>query len=114
MPSIRDRDRPTPASVSPANLRYLEAAYYLAGEGEVVRRARLASWLGISAPAVTQGVSRLVRDGLMCQGPNQELELTGEGLRVAADLVRRHRIIEAWAVFTLGLDWVSADDEAQR
>ncbi|MGH9127778.1 MAG: metal-dependent transcriptional regulator [Acidimicrobiales bacterium] len=101
-------------SVSPANLRYLEAAYYLAGEGEVIRRARLASWLGISAPAVTQGVARLVRDGLLEDGPNQELELTPEGERVARDVVRRHRIIEVWAVMTLGLDWVSADDEAQR
>ncbi len=100
--------------VSPANLRYLEAAYYLAGEGEVIRRARLASWLGISAPAVTQGVGRLIRDGLLRDGPNQALELTAEGKRVATDMVRRHRIIEVWAVVTLGLDWVSADDEAQR
>lgn len=108
----------TPASqsgsVSPANLRYLEAAYYLAAEGEVIRRARLASWLGISAPAVTQGVARLVRDGLLSDGPHQVLELTQEGERVATDVVRRHRIIEAWAVLSLGLDWVSADDEAQR
>lgn len=100
--------------MSPANLRYLEAAYYLAGEGEVVRRSRLASWLEISAPAVSQGVARLVRDGLLTEGPNQALELTDEGRRVATDVVRRHRIIEAWAVMTLGLDWVSADDEAQR
>lgn len=100
--------------VSPANLRYLEAAYYLAGEGEMIRRSRLASWLGISAPAVTQGVGRLVRDGLLTEGPNQALELTSQGAKVAADIVRRHRIIEVWAVTVLGLDWVSADDEAQR
>lgn len=101
-------------SVSPANLRYLEAAYYLAAEGEAIRRARLASWLGISAPTVTQGVARLVRDGLLVEGPHQALELTEEGERAATEVVRRHRIIEAWAVTSLGLDWVSADDEAQR
>lgn len=105
---------PGSGSVSPANLRYLEAAYYLDGEGEAIRRTRLASWLGISAPAVTQGVTRLVRDGLLCEGPNQVLELTELGVGVATDVVRRHRIIEVWAVMTLGLDWVSADEEAQR
>lgn len=100
--------------VTPANLRYLEAAYYLRAEGLPIRRARLADWLGISPPSVGEGVARLTRDGLLREGEGQLLELTEAGIAAATDLVRRHRIVEAWAVFTLGLDWVTADDEAQR
>ena len=32
--------------------KYLEAIYYIAGEGEVVRPSRLAYWLSVSAPTV--------------------------------------------------------------
>ncbi|MGH9104048.1 MAG: metal-dependent transcriptional regulator [Acidimicrobiales bacterium] len=100
--------------VSGAGLRYLEAAYYLAGEGVPIRRARLAEWLGVAAPSVTEAVTRLHQDGLMEIGPGRLLQLSDEGRRVAADVVRRHRIIEAWAVVSLKLDWVAADEEAQR
>lgn len=103
-----------PGAVSPANLRYLEACFYLQAEGVAARRARLAEWLGISAPTVSEAVARLVRDGLLVDEPSHGLRLTGAGERAAAEIVRRHRIVEAWAVTSLGLDWVTADDEAQR
>ncbi|MGH9065562.1 MAG: metal-dependent transcriptional regulator [Acidimicrobiales bacterium] len=108
--------RRTPAreqTVSGAGRRYLEAAYYLAGEGVPIRRARLAEWLGVAAPSVTEAVSRLHHDGLLELGPGRLLQLSEEGRRVAAEVVRRHRIIEAWAVLSLKLDWVAADEEAQ-
>jgi DtxR family Mn-dependent transcriptional regulator len=63
---------------------------------------------------VTEAVARLRRDALLVEGPHQTLRLTERGHRVAADVVRRHRIVEAWAVLSLGLDWVTADEEAQR
>jgi DtxR family Mn-dependent transcriptional regulator len=103
----------TEATVSPAVARYLEAAFYIRGEGEPVRRARLAEWLGVSAPSVTQVVNRLIRDGLVAEGPGHSVELTDAGEHIAADIVRRHRIVEFWLVRTLGLDWVAADAEAQ-
>jgi DtxR family Mn-dependent transcriptional regulator len=97
-----------------AHVRYLEAVWYLRGEKETVRRARLASWLGVSAPAVTEFVNRLVREGLLWEDEHQILQLTEEGERIAEAAVRRHRIVEAWAVSSLGLDWITADEEAQR
>lgn len=97
-----------------AALRYLEATYYLEGEGVPIRRARLAEWLGVAAPSVTEAVSRLRDDGLLELDPSGLLHLTEEGRVAAAEVVRRHRIIEAWAVISLELDWVAADEEAQR
>jgi DtxR family Mn-dependent transcriptional regulator len=106
--------QPVRDDVSAATLRYLEAAYYLAGEGLPIRRARLAQWLGISAPSVTEAVGRLIDEGLLEAGPGRQLQLTPKGHEMAALVVRRHRIVEAWAVLSLGLDWVAADEEAQR
>lgn len=100
--------------VSGAGLRYLEAAYYLAAEGIPIRRARLAEWLGVAAPSVTEAVTRLHQEGLLELGPGHLIQLSDEGRRVAAEVVRRHRIVEAWAVVSLKLDWVAADEEAQR
>lgn len=94
--------------------RYLEAIYYMAHEGEAVRSARLAHWLGVSRPTVTVAVRRLVRDGLVVVSGGHELALTENGEREAAAIVRRHRIVERWLTDALGLDWVHADEEAAR
>ena len=101
------------AHVSQSAARYLEAIYYIHHEGEVVRAGRLAEWLGVAAPTVTEAVKKLVRDSLLSVGPGRSLLLTAAGLTEAEDIVRRHRIAEVW-LFHLGLDWESADDEAHR
>ncbi|MDQ1682932.1 MAG: DtxR family transcriptional regulator, Mn-dependent transcriptional regulator [Frankiaceae bacterium] len=109
-------DDPSPdavAYVSQSAARYLEAIYYIHHEGEVVRAGRLAEWLGVAAPTVTEAVKKLVRDSLLTIGAGRSLLLTAAGLTAAEDIVRRHRIAEVW-LFHLGLDWESADEEAHR
>ena len=94
--------------------RYLEAIYYMETEGESVRSARLADWLGVSRPTVTVALRRMTRDGMVRQNSRKEIELTDRGRQAAAAIVRRHRIMERWLTDTLGLDWVTADEEAAR
>lgn len=94
--------------------RYLEAMFYIDGEGEVVRAARLAEWLSVSQPTVAAAVVRMTRDGLVQVSPNKELTLTAKGRRAAAEIVRKHRIAERWLVDALGFDWLTADEEASR
>ncbi len=103
-------DRPPTEVVS----RYLEAIHYMQGEGEPVRSARLAEWLGVSRPTVTIALRRMTRDGMVRLNGRKEIELTAQGAKAAAAIVRRHRIIERWLTDTLGLDWVAADEEAAR
>jgi DtxR family transcriptional regulator, Mn-dependent transcriptional regulator len=93
---------------------YLEAIYYIRAEGEVVRSARLAEWLSVSRPTVTAALRRMNRDGMVRQNSRKEIELTRRGEAAAAAIVRRHRIVERWLTDALGLDWVSADTEAER
>jgi DtxR family Mn-dependent transcriptional regulator len=94
--------------------RYLEAIYYMEAEGEVVRSARLADWLGVSRPTVTVALRRMVRDGMVQINARKEIELTDRGRQAGAAIVRRHRIMERWLTDSLGLDWVIADEEAAR
>jgi DtxR family Mn-dependent transcriptional regulator len=94
--------------------RYLEAIYYMWSEGEPLRGARLADWLGVSRPTVTIALRRMARDGMARLTRTKEIELTAAGMQAAEAIVRRHRIMERWLTDTLGLDWVSADAEAAR
>jgi DtxR family Mn-dependent transcriptional regulator len=86
---------------------YLEAIYYIRAEGEAVRSARLADWLGVSRPTVTVALRRMARDGMVRLNAHKEIELTRRGDTAAAAIVRR--LTDA-----LGLDWVTADTEAER
>lgn len=92
--------------------RYLETIYCIAGEGETVRPGRLASWLGVAAPTVSDAVQRLARDGWVDVAADRSVTLTADGEVAAAALVRRHRVLERWLVDVLHLDWASADVEA--
>jgi DtxR family Mn-dependent transcriptional regulator len=93
---------------------YLEAIYYIRAEGEAVRSARLADWLSVSRPTVTVALRRMTRDGMVRLNAHKEIELTARGDGAAAAIVRRHRIMERWLTDVLGLDWVTADAEAER
>jgi DtxR family Mn-dependent transcriptional regulator len=93
---------------------YLEAIFYIWNEGEAVRSARLADWLSVSRPTVTVALRRMSRDGMVRLNARKEIELTARGRRMAEAIVRRHRIMERWLTDGLGLDWVTADEEAAR
>jgi DtxR family Mn-dependent transcriptional regulator len=93
---------------------YLEAIFYIWNEGEAVRSARLADWLSVSRPTVTVALRRMSRDGMVRLNVRKEIELTAKGRRMAEAIVRRHRIMERWLTDGLGLDWVTADEEAAR
>ncbi len=93
---------------------YLEAIYYMWSEGEPLRSARLADWLAVSRPTVTVALRRMAGYGMVRMNGRKEIELTAAGRRAAEAIVRRHRIMERWLTDGLGLDWVTADEEAAR
>jgi DtxR family Mn-dependent transcriptional regulator len=94
--------------------KYLETIFYIAFEGESVRPGRLASWLDISPPTVTEALRRLERDGWVEINDDRSITLTAQGELTASSLVRRHRILERWLCDVLGIDWATADEEADR
>jgi DtxR family Mn-dependent transcriptional regulator len=94
--------------------RYLEAIYYIDAEGERVKAARLAEWLGVSQPTAGATLQRMVRDGLVQISSSKDVSLTAGGRDTAAGVVRRHRVAERWLTDVLGLNWLAADEEAGR
>ena len=93
---------------------YAETIFYIRQEEGRVRPGRLAEWLGVSAPTVTVTLQRLARDGFVEIGADRSVTLTPTGEDLAAKIVRVHRLLERWLTDVLGLDWATADEEAQR
>lgn len=93
---------------------YLEAIHVLQSEMGSVIAARMADYLGVSRPTVTQMLKRLSREGLVQVQSDHAISLTAAGDERARATIRRHRIIERWLTDVLGLDWGSAHIEASR
>jgi DtxR family Mn-dependent transcriptional regulator len=93
---------------------YLRTIYELVEEGIVPLRARIAERLHQSGPTVSQTVARMERDGLVTVEGDRHLELTGEGLRLATRVMRKHRLAERLLTDVIGLDWELVHAEACR
>jgi DtxR family Mn-dependent transcriptional regulator len=92
---------------------YLQAIYTLADENGHVVSARLAEFLSFSAPAVSEMVHRLERDGLVTLDGHKEVHLTKAGKAQADSIVRRHRLAERFLVQVLGFAWWKTHEEAE-
>ena len=93
---------------------YLEAILEIEEEGTVPIRARLVERLGLSAPAVSETVNRLVDHGYAELLDDRSLRLTDKGRAVATSIVRRHRLAERLLVDVIGLEWEKVHKEADR
>ena len=83
---------------------YLEAILEIEEEGTIPIRARLVERLGLSAPAVSETVNRLVDHGYAELLDDRSLRLTDKGREVAVSIVRRHRLAERLLVDIIGLE----------
>jgi DtxR family Mn-dependent transcriptional regulator len=97
-----------------ATEEYLEAILEIEEEGVVPIRARLVERLGLSAPAVSETVNRLVDHGFAELLDDRTLRLTDKGRAVATTVVRRHRLAERLLVDVIGLEWEKVHKEADR
>src|SRR5436190_17797304 len=88
--------------------------YTLSDENGHVVSARLAEFLGFSAPAVSKKVHRLEREGLIALDERKEVHLTEAGQAQANSIVRRHRLAERFLVEVLGFEWWKTHEEAER
>src|SRR3954451_8597681 len=93
---------------------YLKTIAEAESEGETVIAATLARWLQISPPAVTAGVHRLKRDGLIKVGKEGRIQLTVPGREIADRLLNRHHLIERMLTEVFGMEWYKVHDEAER
>ena len=95
---------------------YLKTIYELTENGESASTNALAQKLKISAPSVTGMIQKLAssKPALVEYQKHQGATLTKEGKRAALEVIRHHRLLEAWLVQTLGYSWDEVHEEAER
>ena len=93
---------------------YLRTVLELQEEGVPPLRARLSERLELSAPAVSEGVSRLEQLGLAHLESDRTISLTEQGREMAEHVMRKHRLAERLLIDVLGLEYEHVHEEACR
>jgi DtxR family Mn-dependent transcriptional regulator len=76
--------------------------------------ANLARAMQLSAPTVHEMVGRLERDGYITRDRTRTIAFTPTGAEHAAEIVRRHRLIERFLTDILGVPWDEVHEEAEH
>lgn len=89
-------------------------AYRLSERGEELSISALARGLGLGDSTVTAMIQKLARQKLVHHIPRREVSLSEQGVAIARQLIRRHRLIESYLHDKLGYSWDEVHDEAER
>ena len=95
---------------------YLKVIYELTEEGEAASTTALATRLHVAPASVTGMMQRLAstKPALVEYHKHQGVMLTAAGKRAGLEVIRHHRLIEAWLVQTLGYSWDEVHNEAEK
>ena len=97
---------------------YLKAIFQaqiaLDNEEALVQMGQLASSLGVVPGTATTMVKALADSGLARYEPYAGVRLTPAGEKLAALVLRRHRLIELFLVKVMGMSWTEVHDEAEQ
>ena len=108
--------QPMPQSSTVEN--YLKAIYQAEisqnNRGELVPMGQLSSALGVVPGTATTMVKALAETGLVRYEPYAGVQLTEAGQRLAALVLRRHRLLELFLVKVLDMSWAEVHEEAER
>jgi DtxR family transcriptional regulator, Mn-dependent transcriptional regulator len=97
---------------------YLKAIYLgvgaLAPPDRLLPMGQLAAALGVAPGTATTMVKTLAESGLVEYEPYTGVALTEAGEKLAALVVRRHRVVELFLVRVMGYRWDEVHDEAEQ
>src|ERR1041384_495082 len=82
-------------------------------DARLLPMGHLASSLGVTPATATTMVKTLAESGLVNYEPYTGVALTRAGRRLAALVLRRHRLVELFLVQVMGLRWDEVHDEAE-
>jgi DtxR family Mn-dependent transcriptional regulator len=101
--------------ISPAVEDYAKAIYALQerGEGCAVTTNALAERLGVTPASASAMVKKLAGMGLVSHVRYKGVELTSKGTAIALEVIRHHRLLEAYLSESLGVPWDRVHDEAE-
>jgi len=97
---------------------YLKAIYLgvgaLTAPDRLLPMGQLAAALGVAPGTATTMVKTLAESGLVEYEPYTGVALTEAGEKLAALVVRRHRVVELFLVRVMGYRWDEVHDEAEQ
>jgi len=95
---------------------YLKHIYELTENGQNASTNALAEKLKVKPASVTGMVQKLAsaKPALVEYQKHQGATLTKDGRKAALEVIRHHRLLEAWLVQTLGYSWAEVHEEAER
>ena len=97
---------------------YLKAIYLgvsaLSHPNRLLPMGHLAAALGVAPGTATTMVKTLAESGLVEYEPYTGVALTEAGEKLAALVVRRHRVVELFLVRVMGYQWDEVHDEAEQ
>jgi DtxR family Mn-dependent transcriptional regulator len=95
---------------------YLKTIFSLSANvfDTVVKVSDISKKLDISPAAVTDMVKKLEQEGFVKSQPYRGLVLTETGWKIGCNMVRHHRLWEAFLHHELGLPWDKVHAEAER
>jgi len=105
---------PTPAPTEEMLEDCLQAVHRLESQGRVANLTEVAAFAGINPASADQVLGELHARGLLQNGTAGCVSLTDQGRRLAAGVLRRHRLSERLFADILGLPWDRVHDEAMR
>lgn len=82
-------------------------------EGGVVPPGRISQALGVAPATVTAMMKTLTDSGLVVYEPYSGVRLTGAGRKLAAHVVRRHRLVELFLVRIMDMNWSEVHKDAE-
>lgn len=98
-----------------AEENYLKAIYSLtSAENSEVGTNVLAEHLSTKASSVTDMAKRLAEKSLINYTPYKGFTLSGEGTRIALQIIRKHRLWESFLVDKLGFKWDEVHEIAEQ
>ncbi len=95
---------------------YLKRIYELTEDGGNASTNALSARLNVKPASVTNMIQKLASStpALVEYQKHQGVALTKEGRQAALEVIRHHRLLEAWLVQTLGYSWDEVHEEAER
>jgi DtxR family Mn-dependent transcriptional regulator len=94
---------------------YAKAIYALQrrGDGQPVATNDLAERLSVTPASVSAMLKKLAERGLVEHVPYKGVVLSGDGERVALEVLRHHRLLELYLAEHLGVPWDRVHEEAE-
>ena len=93
---------------------YAKAIYALESRsGEAVTTNALAERVGVTPASASGMVKHLDELGLVTHAPYKGVRLTPDGVAVALEVLRHHRLLELYLAESLGVPWDRVHDEAE-